>query len=190
MSLKRRARTLPLSAHIEEHDCSNRDLILRTKTHLTHKSIWINKSSVNPKSTSNQSSKPCTVLQYPSRKPRLDVNNKNLQCPAIHCNTPQRTATHRSALQHTAAHCNTPQRTATYRSALQYTANRRLGIQMFYCVLNPCRTQKKSVLTKKRPVLTKKEPNAKFSAEQTVQTYAWHMYIYILLSVCIDRNTL
>ena len=37
-------------------------------THITHKSIWINKSSVNPKSTSNQSSKPCTVLQYPSRK--------------------------------------------------------------------------------------------------------------------------
>jgi len=34
-------------------------------------SIWINKSSVNPKSTSNQSSKPCTVLQYPSRKVRL-----------------------------------------------------------------------------------------------------------------------
>jgi len=34
----------------------------------THKSIWINKSPVNPKSTSNQSSKPCTVLQYPSRK--------------------------------------------------------------------------------------------------------------------------
>jgi len=32
-----------------------------------NKSIWINKSSVNPKSTSNQSSKPCTVLQYPSR---------------------------------------------------------------------------------------------------------------------------
>ena len=29
---------------------------------------WINESSVNPKSTSNQSSKPCTVLQYPSRK--------------------------------------------------------------------------------------------------------------------------
>jgi len=27
-----------------------------------------NKSSVNPKSTSNQLSKPCTVLQYPSRK--------------------------------------------------------------------------------------------------------------------------
>ena len=37
------------------------------KTHITHKSIWINKSSVNPKSTSNQSSKPCTVLLYPSR---------------------------------------------------------------------------------------------------------------------------
>jgi len=32
--------------------------------------IWINKSSVNPKSASNQSSKPCTVLQYPSRKMR------------------------------------------------------------------------------------------------------------------------
>jgi len=31
-------------------------------------SIWINKSSVNPKSTSNQSSKACSVLQYPSRK--------------------------------------------------------------------------------------------------------------------------
>ena len=28
----------------------------------------INESSVNPHSTSNQSSKPCTVLQYPSRK--------------------------------------------------------------------------------------------------------------------------
>jgi len=38
--------------------------------HLPYKSIWINKSSVNPKSTSNQSSKPCTVLQYPSRKVR------------------------------------------------------------------------------------------------------------------------
>jgi len=35
---------------------------------MTHKPIWINKSSVNPKSTSNQSSKPCTVLQYPSRE--------------------------------------------------------------------------------------------------------------------------
>ena len=29
---------------------------------------WINKTSVNPKSTSNQSSTPCTVLQYPSKK--------------------------------------------------------------------------------------------------------------------------
>jgi len=36
----------------------------------TQKCIWINKSLVNPKSTSNQSSKPCTVLQYPSRKVR------------------------------------------------------------------------------------------------------------------------
>ena len=41
---------------------------LLTKTHRTHKTIWINESSVNPKSTSNQSSKPCTVLQYPSKK--------------------------------------------------------------------------------------------------------------------------
>jgi len=40
----------------------------KTKTHTSHKSIWTNKSSVNPQSTSNQSSKPCTVLQYPSRK--------------------------------------------------------------------------------------------------------------------------
>jgi len=32
------------------------------------KSVWINKSLVNPKSTSNQSSRPCTVLQYPSKK--------------------------------------------------------------------------------------------------------------------------
>ena len=38
------------------------------KKHRTHKSIWINESSVNPKSTSNKSSKPCTVLQYPSKK--------------------------------------------------------------------------------------------------------------------------
>jgi len=36
--------------------------------HTTHQSVWPNKSLVNPKSTSNQSSKPCTALQYPSRK--------------------------------------------------------------------------------------------------------------------------
>jgi len=36
--------------------------------HITHKPIWINKSSVNPKSTSAQSSKPCRVLLYPSRQ--------------------------------------------------------------------------------------------------------------------------
>ena len=34
--------------------------------------------SVNPKSTSNQSSKPCTVLQYPSRK-EYRVCGKNIQ---------------------------------------------------------------------------------------------------------------
>ena len=44
-----------------------------TQTLRTHKSIWINKSSVNPKSTSHQSSKPCTVLQYPSRKGRVPI---------------------------------------------------------------------------------------------------------------------
>jgi len=38
------------------------------KKHITHKPIWTKKSSVNPKSTSNQSSKPCTVLKYPSSK--------------------------------------------------------------------------------------------------------------------------
>jgi len=32
---------------------------------------WV--CSVNPESTSNQSSKPCTVLQYPSRKVQLGV---------------------------------------------------------------------------------------------------------------------
>jgi len=47
------------------------------KTHITHKSIWINKSSVNHQSTSNQSSKPCTVLQYPSRK----VTNPQMRFP-------------------------------------------------------------------------------------------------------------
>jgi len=41
---------------------------LHSKTHTTHKSVCINKSFANPESTSNQSSKPCTVLQYPPRK--------------------------------------------------------------------------------------------------------------------------
>ena len=40
----------------------------REQKHRTHKPIWINESSVNLKSTSNQSSKPCRVLQYPSRE--------------------------------------------------------------------------------------------------------------------------
>jgi len=52
----------------EWHDYCNMTWSRQTwHSHTTHKSIWINKSSVNPKSTSNQSSKPCTVLQYPSR---------------------------------------------------------------------------------------------------------------------------
>ena len=50
-------------------------------SHRTHKAIWINKSSVNPKSTSNQSSKPCTVLQYPSWKGvRCDSNSDVYIC--------------------------------------------------------------------------------------------------------------
>jgi len=44
------------------------DMIQLDFTHTQNKSVWINKSLVNPKSTSIQSSKPCTVLQYPSRK--------------------------------------------------------------------------------------------------------------------------
>jgi len=65
------------------------------QTHRTHKSIWINKSSVNPKSTSNQSSKPCTVLQYPSRKDCYTYKHTNTRkythtymddyLPDIHC---------------------------------------------------------------------------------------------------------
>jgi len=49
-----------------EKDATTLDAI--KKTHITHTWIWINKSLVNPKSTSNQASKPCTVLQYPSRR--------------------------------------------------------------------------------------------------------------------------
>ena len=159
MPLKSRARTLPLSAHIEKHDCSNRDLILRTRI--------------------------CNALRYTT------THRNALQHTAAHCNTPQHTATHRSALQHTAAHCNTPQRTATHRSALQYTANRRLGIQMFYCVLNSCRTQKKYVLTKRDLYSQKKSPTQNSRPNKQCR----HMpdvciYIYIVLSVCIDRNTL
>jgi len=37
----------------------------------------INESSVNPQSTSNQSSKPCTVLQYPSKKEFYWYKNSN-----------------------------------------------------------------------------------------------------------------
>jgi len=38
----------------------------REQTHTEHTNR-LYESSVNPKSTSNQSSRPCTVLQYPSR---------------------------------------------------------------------------------------------------------------------------
>jgi len=90
-------------------------------THNTQKSIWINKSSVNPKSTSNQSSKPCTVLQYPWRR----VN------PVRCCSTHQEkhysigTATHCNMLQHADA-ARPPTwyawtATATYRNILEHT---------------------------------------------------------------------
>jgi len=38
--------------------------------------VWINKSLVNPQSTSHQSNKPCTVLQYPSRKVCINELNR------------------------------------------------------------------------------------------------------------------
>ena len=57
--------------------------IFRTKmSDNTRKSIWIKKSSVNPKSTSNQSSKACRVLQYPSRKVLQYPSRKVLQYPS------------------------------------------------------------------------------------------------------------
>jgi len=61
-----------LSIYVKRWTFADRNLMVDHTSlalgHITHKSIWINKSSVNPQSTSNQSSKPCTVLQYPSRK--------------------------------------------------------------------------------------------------------------------------
>ena len=65
---KLRRHSLPIAA--TESDASRlaeRALMMPS----THKSIWIKKSSVNPKSISNQSSKPCTVLLYPSREERV-----------------------------------------------------------------------------------------------------------------------
>jgi len=44
------------------------DLHVWNETHEMRHVQTIYESSVNPKSTSNQSSKPCTVLQYPSKK--------------------------------------------------------------------------------------------------------------------------
>jgi len=69
----------PYSPSLKHIDILSTNLLSRRTAHLlapcvsppttprTHKPIWINESSVNPKSTSNQPSKPCTVLQYPSR---------------------------------------------------------------------------------------------------------------------------
>jgi len=56
-------------------------------TSIKHKSIWINKSSVNPKSTSNQSSKPCTVLQYPSKKIWCEMIHTSIKQHVIRDNT-------------------------------------------------------------------------------------------------------
>jgi len=93
-------------------------VVVPGKTHRTHKSVCINKSLVNPKSTSNQSSKPCTVLQYPSRKaselvasiPQLTsrVMSHILRCSAWQNTVPT------EILQYTATRCNTLQRTATH----------------------------------------------------------------------------
>ena len=52
--------------------------IVKTLSDVQHDSsacaTCLNESSVNPKSTSNQSSKPCTVLQYPSKKRARNVS--------------------------------------------------------------------------------------------------------------------
>jgi len=69
-------------------------------THTTHKSVWINKSLVTPTSTSNQSSKPCTVLQYPSRK--ICVNTYAIGMNT-HMNTPH-TDTHVYTYTYTLTH--------------------------------------------------------------------------------------
>jgi len=53
-------------AHIHNH--------ARTSSWFLSESKYVNESSVYPKSTSNQSSKPCTVLQYPSKK----INKKKI----------------------------------------------------------------------------------------------------------------
>jgi len=50
-------------------------------TQSTH--INLNKNSENPRSTSNQSSRPCTVLQYPSRKPSIHVSEHTRATPHI-----------------------------------------------------------------------------------------------------------
>jgi len=82
--------------------------------------IFFEKKKMNPKSTSNQSSKPCTVLQYPSKKVWYSISwphipqyiahtatHRLIKHTATHCNTLQHTATHRNTPQHTATHCNT-----------------------------------------------------------------------------------
>ena len=85
-------------------------------------------SSGNPRPTSNQSSNPCTVLQYPSRKTLQQIAAQcntplyTLQHNATQCNTRQHTATHCNTLQHTATHCNTLQHTATHCNTLQHIA--------------------------------------------------------------------
>ena len=57
------------------HKLGVRTSRVRPHTHC----VWIH--MVNPKSTSNQSSKPCTVLQYPSRKVRMHTHVNRLRLP-------------------------------------------------------------------------------------------------------------
>jgi len=57
--------------HMNE-SCHTDDWVSNSVESRDKKSIWIDKSSVNLKSVSNQSSKPCTVLQDPSRKDLRD----------------------------------------------------------------------------------------------------------------------
>ena len=98
------------------------------------------KAQVNPKSTSNQSSKPCTVLQYPSKKEWV-ISHRWQECVAVCCSVLQCVAVWCSVMQcvsyhiddknvetteyvkHTSTHWNTLQHTAMRCNTLQHTSN-------------------------------------------------------------------
>ena len=86
-----------LHANVRECMQNSNEYTHQYPTNRTHKSVWINKSLVTPKSTSNQSSKPCTVLQYPSRTICVNtykiVMNTHKIVMNTHMNTPH-TNTH------------------------------------------------------------------------------------------------